>query len=541
MVRADRERAAADRTTATRCSSDPDLDVLYLAVPHHLHEELYLDDDRGRQGLPRREAVRHRPRRRPPHRRGARGLQRLRPLLERDALLPRRPARLRHDPLRRARRADRGRARLPALQRPRPRQADQLEAPGRVLRRGRRHERPRHARAAPAAAARLAAAQRPRDAPGHRPAAARPRRRARPLRHLGQRDDPRRRRLPAHARDQADRPRRDEHVADPRARDGRRRRVLDRQPEGGQPLRRPRRPPGLGAARDRQPVRLPDGHRADLRVRLLRRDPADVGGLPRGARGRPRRPPRLRHSAGGPDRARDLPRRAGIRRVAVCRHACPIPDRPSVHTAPPWLVSAVCGGYLGYSLGRSLERTHSRPERPAGGMGKPSGRLRRLRRRGPRSWRFERARRLLQLGLHRPRARRGGAARAARLHQRRPPGAVARAVGRRGDVRDRRADLRARLLRGARPRALPVDLPTRSGSAPTSRSAPASCSCCARGCGAPSTPRCGSTPRSARRRSPPWRRRSRSTPCSPTPRATAGRSRPTSPIRSPTSACWRSS
>ena len=68
--------------------------------------------DRGRQGLPGREAVRHRPRRR---RAGSSTRStrsgRVRPLLERDALLPRRPARLRDDPLRRARRADRGRAR----------------------------------------------------------------------------------------------------------------------------------------------------------------------------------------------------------------------------------------------------------------------------------------------------------------------------------------------------------------------------------------------------------------------------------------------
>ena len=90
-------------------------------------------------------------------------------------------------------------------------------------------------------------------------------------------------------------------------------------------------------------------------------------------------------------------------------------------------------------------------------MGDAPGRFRRLRRRGPGPWRFGCARLLLQLGLHRPPPRRRGAARAARLHEPRSPGAMARAVGRRGDVRDRRADLRVRLLRGARPRALPVD------------------------------------------------------------------------------------
>ena len=134
--------------------------------------------DRRGQGLPRREAVRDRRRGGPADRRRAgRAPGRVRALLERDALLPRRPARLRADPLGRARPDDRGPARLPALERPRPRQADQLEAPGSHLRRDRRHGRPRDARRAPAAAARLAAAQRLRGAAGHRHRAARPRRR----------------------------------------------------------------------------------------------------------------------------------------------------------------------------------------------------------------------------------------------------------------------------------------------------------------------------------------------------------------------------
>ena len=60
---------------------------------------------------------------------------------------------------------------------------------------------------------------------------------------------------------------------------------------------RARRPPALGAAGDRQPVGVRDRHRADLRVRLLRRDPADVGRVPGRARGRARRPARLRHAA----------------------------------------------------------------------------------------------------------------------------------------------------------------------------------------------------------------------------------------------------
>ena len=44
---------------------DDELDVLYLAVPHHLHEAALPRRDRGRQGLPGGEAVRDRPRRRP--------------------------------------------------------------------------------------------------------------------------------------------------------------------------------------------------------------------------------------------------------------------------------------------------------------------------------------------------------------------------------------------------------------------------------------------------------------------------------------------
>ena len=56
----------------------------------------------------------------------------------------------------------------------------------------------------------------------------------------------------------------------------------------------------------------------------------------------------------------------------------------------------------------------------------PAGRLRRLCRRGPRTRRARSARLLLELGLHRARARRRRAARAARVHQRRPPRAVAR-------------------------------------------------------------------------------------------------------------------
>ena len=256
VVRAHRHACATLTGDRRRLLEDPDIDVLYLAVPHHLHEELYLDAiAAGKDFLGEKPFGIDLAAARADRRGARRDSGRVRALLERDAVLPRRPARLRADPLRRARAADRGAARVPALERPRPQQADQLEAPGALLRRDRRDGRPRHARRAPAAAARLAAAQRLRRAPGHRHGAAGPRRRARPVRHLGQRDAARRRgRLPAHAGDEADRAGRDEHVAPARGRHGRRRRLLDREPEGRPPLRGARRAPAVGAARDRQPV-----------------------------------------------------------------------------------------------------------------------------------------------------------------------------------------------------------------------------------------------------------------------------------------------
>ena len=77
-----------------------------------------------------------------------------RALLVRDAVLPRRPGRRALVAERAAGADPRGPQRVPALQRPRPEQADQLEAPGGVQRRVRLHGRPRDARAAPAAALR---------------------------------------------------------------------------------------------------------------------------------------------------------------------------------------------------------------------------------------------------------------------------------------------------------------------------------------------------------------------------------------------------
>ena len=170
--------------------------------------------DRRRQGLPGREALRRRPRRRRADRRRGGGRRRLRALLQRDALLPRRAARLRDDRGGRAGPGDRGPARLPALQRPRPRQADQLEAPGALLRSDRRDGRSRDARRPPAAAAGLASGHRLRPAERHRHRAPRPPDgRARPVRHDRQRHAAVRRRLPADPAHPPDRARAHEHLA----------------------------------------------------------------------------------------------------------------------------------------------------------------------------------------------------------------------------------------------------------------------------------------------------------------------------------------
>ena len=72
-------------------------------------------------------------------------------------------------------------------------------------------------------------------------------------------------------------------------------------------------------------VRLPDDHRRDLRVRLLRRGPADVGRVLRRARPRPRRHAAavpLRDAGGGGGDASPLHRGAALARRAR-RRACP--------------------------------------------------------------------------------------------------------------------------------------------------------------------------------------------------------------------------
>jgi predicted dehydrogenase len=142
------------------------------------------------------------------------------------------------------------------------------------------------------------------------------------------------------ARDEADRAGGEQHVAAARARHGRRRRLLLGQPEGGPALRRPRRPAGLGAPRNRQPVCVHDGDGRDLRVRVLRRDPADVGGLPGRARGRARESARLHDARRGARGPRAVRRGAAFRGIRRGRAG---PGDITSTTRPGGVVPAVCG------------------------------------------------------------------------------------------------------------------------------------------------------------------------------------------------------
>ena len=112
-----------------------------------------------------------------------------------------------------------------------------------------------------------------------------------------------------------------------RDRHGRRRELLDRAAEDRAPLRAARRPPGLGAHGGRKPVGLRHRHRADLRVRLRRRHPADVGLLPRRAGGRAR----TTASAAPPPPRRSPPTASSTRPCAPGR-----PAAPSPFSLPTW-------------------------------------------------------------------------------------------------------------------------------------------------------------------------------------------------------------
>ena len=223
--------------------------------------------DRGRQGLPRREAVRHRPRRRP--RRIVAAIERtrrLRPLLQRDAVLPRRAAGRTSSIRGRARsgeviEAERAFLHSCDLDRAKPinwkRQAALLRQLGVMGDLG------MHVAARPAAA-RLATGHGLRRCSRTSCASGPGRTAAGPVRHVDNATLPTATPgggFPMTLGDQADRAGRDEHVGLRALGHGRRRRVLDPQPKVAAALRRPRRPPALGAHRDRQPVRVRHHHR----------------------------------------------------------------------------------------------------------------------------------------------------------------------------------------------------------------------------------------------------------------------------------------
>ena len=127
-----------------------------------------------REAPARREAVRDRPRGERRHQRRDRGASRpARPMLVRAAFLPRRPgggAIHRRAPFRTP---DRDAGAVSPRERPRPGEADQLEAHRATQRRVRLHGRPRNPRAPPSATGRLGAGQRPRDPVRHRHRASR--------------------------------------------------------------------------------------------------------------------------------------------------------------------------------------------------------------------------------------------------------------------------------------------------------------------------------------------------------------------------------
>ena len=153
----DRIASVTHKTTDRRhLLEDDTIDVLYLAVPHHLHEELYLDavaagkDFLGEKpfGIDLAAAERI-----------VAAIDAAGVFVRCSSEMPFFPgAQLAHETIAAGELGPghRGPARLPALQRPRSHQADQLEAPGALLRRDRRHGRPRDARRPPAAAARVA-------------------------------------------------------------------------------------------------------------------------------------------------------------------------------------------------------------------------------------------------------------------------------------------------------------------------------------------------------------------------------------------------
>ena len=446
VVRPRRERARST-TTGGELLEDPELDVLYLAVPHHLHEELYLEaiaagkDFLGEKpfGIDLAAA-----------RRIVAALDGSDVFARCSSEMPYFPgAQLAYETIRSGALggADRGRARVPALQRPRPRQADQLEAPGALLRRAGRDGRPRHARAAPAAAARLAAAARPRDdlrtssasAPGptaspspcdtwdnatlHADAGF-------PLTLATKRIAPGRDatrggcgRSAWTAASSSPPPTRRRSGASPSATAASSGSALETGSQSAfATITGPIFEFGFSDAILQMWAAYLAEREGALGDRLGCVTPQEAltaheifaAALGSGASGAVGDFPGImsRPSVHGPGCARSLRRIGSCWSGGADEQEVPRPIALRVAWAGLW---------------SSSSPTSPWPSASADG----------------------RARCLLQLGLHRPRPRRGGAARAARLHGRGPRGPWLALAVERGDVRDRRADLRARLLRGA--------------------------------------------------------------------------------------------
>ncbi len=280
-------------TDYTELLADPDIDVVYVAVRHDLHEQLYIDTIRaGKACWPRSRSASTARRPTPSWPPSARHPA---PSSAVSSEMPFFPGAqwaidyVRSGALGRIVEAI---LLVPALQRPRREQAAQLEAPEAVLRRGRRHERPRHAHLARAAAPRLGTRAAVRRAAGHRHRAARSRRRARcpatpgttRSSTAGRPTTARRSRSPP--RPSAS-PRAEEHLG-VRGRSACRAACASarRTPRSSR-CSRSSTCPASDASRSwqqhrrGQPVGVADGHRRQLRVGLLGRDPADVGGVPR--------------------------------------------------------------------------------------------------------------------------------------------------------------------------------------------------------------------------------------------------------------------
>src|SRR5918996_532681 len=159
---------------------DDRLEVLYIAVPHHLHEELYLAAiEAGKDFLGEKPFGIDLP-----------AAERILAVLQRDAVLPRGPGGGALDRLGSDRAGHRGERRVPPLQRPRSGEADQLEASGGAVWPGRGDGRPGHARPPPPLQARMASHPRLRGAAGPGGRASRAGRLARALRHGRERYPP---------------------------------------------------------------------------------------------------------------------------------------------------------------------------------------------------------------------------------------------------------------------------------------------------------------------------------------------------------------